>query len=359
MHDTVVIGGGVIGLTIAYELAGTGRSVTVLDQSEPGREASWAGAGIFPPCYPGDPTAPLARLTGLSHSLWPALSESLRAATGIDNGFRRCGGIEFGISGEFDDEQEAWRRAAACVETLTRQQLTELEPEIGVGIEGAYRLPDLCQVRNPWHLQALIAACQQRGVVIRSGAKVTRWEFSGGRVNEACTDADHFTAESFVLAAGAWSVPLAADLGVDLEVVPIRGQIALLYDPSIRLSHVLESGPRYVVPRGDGHILIGSTEENVGFQKANTPEAIAELIRFGASLVPALGRSTIKQTWSGLRPQARRGLPWIARSPRFENTFIAAGHYRAGLHLSPVTAQIVLALIVGEPIPEWANAFGV
>lgn len=352
MSDVVIVGGGVVGLTIAWELAGRGLSVRVLDQSAPGREASWAGAGILPPAHPGDRSHPLARLTALSNSLWPRMTEELRDATGIDNGFRRCGGLEFGTGGPHALRQEidAWTEAGVAVARLSTSELHLHEPALAADIAAGYRLAELCQVRNPRHLKALIAACEKRGVDLRSDEKVTDWDRQDGRAKGVRTERGVHAADWFVLAAGAWSSPLASAIGMQIDVVPVRGQIVLLDAPEIRLTHVLECGPRYVVPREDGHLLIGSTEENAGFIKDNTPEAIVGLIEFGAGLLPAIRQARIEKTWSGLRPQARRGRPWIGPARALPNVVLATGHFRAGLHLSPATARLVAQHICGaEP----------
>lgn len=359
MPDVVIVGAGVIGLTTAWELAGRGLSVRLLDRAAPGREASWAGAGIFPPGYPGDPERPIAQLTRLSDAMWPALSEALRETTGVDNGYRLCGGIEFGPgeAGGFEEEIALWQQSGARVERLTADEVRRLEPSIDSGGRPAYRLPDLHQVRNPWHLRALEAACRQRGVEIVENEPIRRWDRAGNRVIAAASESRRHTAGHFILAAGPWADELAAAVGIPLEIVPVRGQIALLNAPEISLRHVLECGPRYVVPRGDGHILIGSTEERAGFEKENTPEAIAGLIRFGASLVPQVATARIEKSWAGLRPYARRGRPWIGRAPAIDNLWLAAGHYRAGLHLSPATARLIAERLLGLPTSLSMAAF--
>src|SRR5690606_13460432 len=190
MADVIVIGGGVIGLTSAWELAGLGLKVTVLDRQQPGREASWAGAGILPPAYPGDPDHPLAQLSRATHPLWPSLSEQLREETGIDNGFRNCGGINFAPDRDpqtLNEEIHLWRQAEVDVEPLDADAILSLEPSLSPQTPPGYRLPQTCQVRNPRHLQALLVACVQRGVEIRSDQLVVEVTRSGGRVTGVLT----------------------------------------------------------------------------------------------------------------------------------------------------------------------------
>ncbi len=356
MQDVVVIGGGAIGLSAAYELAGRGLKVTVLDAGQPGREASWAGAGILPPGHPGDPGHPLVPLCLATRELWPELSAELREFTGIDNGFRRCGGIGVCPTGEGDTllpaEIETWRTANVRVEPLSAAELHEHEPLLlpGAQREGVqgYRLPDLCQVRNPRHLKAVAIGCTRRGVDIRAGQPVVEFERSGGRVRAVRTPTEHFEAEAFLVTAGAWTQQLLKGIAGSVEIVPVRGQIVLLNLPQLLTRHIIESGPRYLVPRPDGRLLIGSTEEWAGFDKRNTVSALRGLLEFAESLMPALADARFERAWSGLRPHVPDGLPYMGRVPDSRNLYVAAGHFRGGLNLSPITARVMSQLITGE-----------
>lgn len=351
--DCLVIGGGVIGLTTAWRLAQRGCSVHLVDQGIPGREASWAGAGILPPGYPGPASDPLTAAASKASLLWPKLAAELHESTGIDNEFHRCGGIELaeGTAAEFAAEQQRWEAAGARVEWLAPQQVRELEPAFS-GAEAAFHLPDLCQVRNPRHLQALTKACERAGVQTTSGCPVLNWRLSPERVTAAVTSKGDIAAGQFIVTAGAWSTQLMKSAGISREIVPVRGQIALLAPSPVRLTHVFERGKRYLVPRRDGRILIGSTEELTGFEKGNTASAIADLRSFAAAICPALAEVPLETCWSGLRPQAVRGRPFIGAVPDSQNLFLATGHFRAGLHLSPVTAEIICRLVSGETGPD-------
>lgn len=352
MADVIVIGGGVIGLTSARELAGLGLKVTVLDHQQPGREASWAGAGILPPACPGDPEHPLAKLTRATHPLWPSLSEQLREETGIDNGFRPCGGINFAPDREpqtLATEIRLWEQSGTVVEPLETDAVRSLEPSLSPQSGPGYRLPQTCQVRNPRHLRALLVDCIQRGVDVRSDQRVVEITRSGGRVSGVKTQSDRFAADIVLLTAGAWTPGLLEPLGRTRSIEPIRGQMVLLWTPAPLLSHVVECGPRYLVPRPDARLLVGSTEERAGFEKRNTPAGIGGLMDFAVRLVPALAEARFEQAWSGLRPHPAGELPLLGRLPEVENLYVAAGHFRAGLHLSPITARVMGQLITGQP----------
>lgn len=358
--DCVVIGGGVIGLTTAWRLAQQGLSVRVCDRAAPGREASWAGAGILPPGHPGSPSDPLTLLTARTCELWPEMTAELREFTGLDNQFqalRRIGIVSRlgGRSGRLPREMDSHRsedRVARCI-SHSRTRTAVLRGEAG------FLLPDLCQVRNPRHLQALLRACELAGVVITSHCPVTGWTSSNGRITAAVTPNENIAAGQFIVTAGAWSPQLLAQAGITAEIVPVRGQIVQLAPSTITLTRVIEREKRYIVPRLDGRILIGSTEELVGFEKENTTEGTAGLIEFASAICPALRTVPIEHRWSGLRPCAVRNRPFIGQVPGLENLIVATGHFRSGLHLSPATAEIVVSTIQGHcPKPAWLE-FGV
>jgi glycine oxidase len=158
-----------------------------------------------------------------------------------------------------------------------------------------------------------------------------------------------YTAGRFCIASGAWSRPLLMQAGCESPLEPVRGQIVLLNAQPLPFGQIIQSGPRYLVPRPDGRILIGSTEEHVGFDKRNTAAAVAELIDFAVSLVPALAEATYERSWAGLRPCTPDGLPYLGQVPETRNLFVAAGHFRAGLQMSPATAVLMREVLLEQP----------
>lgn len=352
MADVVIVGGGVIGLTMAWELAEQGVAVCLVEQGQLGQEASWAGAGILPPGNPQFAKTPEAHLRAASHVLWPGYSAKLKNETGIDIGFRHCGGIEVRRSvarDELHDEIAAWRNEGVAVEPLGSEDARRLEPNLHSETTAAYRLPELCQVRNPRHLKALVAICAQRGVELRTGTPVVGFARQGERVIAVRTPSGEIPAGQVVVAGGAWSRQLLAQVGCELPVEPVRGQIVLLAAQPLPFRHVIQHGPRYLVPRSDGRILIGATEEHVGFEKQNTAEAVGGLIRFATGLVPCLSAAKFERAWCGLRPGSRDGLPYLGAVPGMRNLFAAAGHFRAGLQLSPITGVLMRQHLLGQP----------
>lgn len=345
MTDVIVVGGGVIGLSTAWELASHGAAVKVVDQAMIGREASWAGAGMLPPGKLFGETSGEGRLRALSCDLWPEWTQSLRDATGIDNGYHNCGAIEVSFDRGLQSEAAAWESAGNNVEFLTAERRRHFEPEISASVKEAYHLSEFCQVRNPRHLKALASACADAGVEFLEGAPVCGWQQSGQRITHVRTACEDHSAGQFVICSGAWSRQLTKEAGAELNIEPMRGQIVLLRCSSLPIRQVIQDGSRYLVPRADGRILIGSTEERVGFVKRNTVNGVQSLLQFAVSVVPALASAEIERTWSGLRPFSGREEPFISRLPELNNLFVAAGHFRSGLQMSPGTAVLVRQML--------------
>ncbi|MCI0703946.1 MAG: FAD-dependent oxidoreductase [Planctomycetia bacterium] len=354
--DVAIVGGGIIGLTSAYFLAKEGLSVEVFDRGDLGKEASWAGAGILPPGNPARSATSADQLRGIGSAQFPSFSEELRELTGIDNGYRLCGGIEF-LTPDDAEIPAVWRAEGIAFERLALPEAKRLEPTLGDMRGEPYLLPACAQVRNPWHLRALIAACERIGVKLRPHEPVAGWITANKRVvGVRLVSGEQVTASRLLLAGGAWSELLLEVLGHKPRVHPVRGQIVLVKGRGP--SRILMFGKRYLVPRGDGLILIGSTEEpEAGFEKQTTPEGISELLAFAWEAVPVLVEASREASWAGLRPGSPDGLPFIGSVPNWENVFVAAGHFRAGVQLSIGTAQAITELFTSKPMGVDLNAF--
>ncbi|MBX3411138.1 MAG: glycine oxidase ThiO [Pirellulales bacterium] len=353
MHDTLIVGGGVIGLSLAYELATRGQRVQVIDRGEPASEASWAGAGILPPANSRTAADPLDRLGAVSLDLHADWAERLRDETGIDNGFRRCGALYVARSDTERKELEVLARDGVRRQVEFRSldvaELARLEPALRASAQDAvWLVPGEYQIRNPRHLKALLAACVAHGVQIIAGIETYDFDVGGGRVRGAVTSAGRLEAGNYCVASGAWSRRLLSRLGIEVPLRPVRGQIVLLQAAVGELRHIVNEGPRYLVPRDDGHILVGSTEEEVGFDKRTTVEGMTGLLQLAVGLVPNLAQARVERSWAGLRPATADRKPIIGRLPELANAYVAAGHFRSGLTLSPGTAVALAQLMAGE-----------
>lgn len=351
--DVVIVGGGVIGLSIAYRLGREGVACTVLDRREMGREASWAGAGLIPANTERLRNSPTVELRSWSAALYPEWSAALREETGIDNGYRRTGGVDVALdaSEEHDLKTTAgrWRAEGIVFERLAPADFRRVEPALGPDLHAAYFLPDRAQVRNPWHLRALALAAMQRGTTLRPGQPALGFETEGGRVTAVRTPDGRLPCGVLVIAAGAWSGGLLDSLGVAAPTPPVKGQIVLLRADRPLLRRIVEHGSRYLVPREDGRVLVGATEEDAGFDTRATPRGVRDLLDEALRLCPALGAAEVEKAWAGLRPGSMDTRPYLGLVPGQANVFVATGHKRSGLQLSPATAEVITDLVLGRP----------
>lgn len=338
-----ILGAGVIGLLTARELLARGHRVVLVDVGQPAREASWAGGGIVAPLYPWHYRPAINALAAGAAARYVELAGELRAETGIDIEYAATGMLMLDLA---DTElalawcRRAGRRVVRCDDAAARL----VQPGISVCREALW-FEDVGNVRNPRLLQALLASvatharaqCRWQAQVALSG-DADRIEL---RVN-----GEQQAVDAVVLAAGAWSTALAARLGVQLAVQPVRGQM-LRYAarPGLLRRMVMRDG-RYLIPRRDGSILAGSTMEYAGFDRSTTDEACAQLQAAAAAILPALADVAPEQQWAGLRPGSPGGVPWIARAG--QQLLVNAGHFRNGLALAPAAARLGVQLLLGE-----------
>jgi len=356
--DCGVIGGGVIGLSIARELACRGLSVVVLAGGVSRDSSSWAAAGILPPApMPADPaTYPGATLTAMSDRLQRRWADELRDETGIDNGLRVSGGLhlagdEAGLAAIAAEDAD-WRARGARSELIGAADIRRIEPALAAAVDagrvvGGLVLADEMQIRPPRHLEAVRASCIRRGVTIREGVEAVAFETTPGRLAAVHTASGSVHADRWVVAAGAWSQALLPGLGLAVSTKPIRGQIVLVNPGRPVLSRIVNRGLDYLLQREDGRLLVGSTIEDAGFHTLTTPAAIERLLGVLRDLVPSAGDAPVEIAWAGLRPGSGDGLPFIGFVPGFTNAVVAAGHFRAGIHQSTGTAVLVAELLTG------------
>jgi len=352
--DVLFVGGGIVGAAIAWRLAKDGRSVMLLEKGEIGREASWAAGGMLTPVHLADYPPALAEACGASLALYEPLCREVAAASGVDPEYRVTGLLLLVTDDAGEEaarELEAWKRQRnQPVERLTRDQAIEVEPRLTPRLRRALRLPDIAQVRNNRMAVALCEAARRKGAEIRPNSPVTGFLRVPGRVTGVKTPRGDVYAGTTILAAGAWSADLLRPLGLDLKVKPIKGQILLAGGPPDFCRHMILDGESYLIPRADGRILIGSTLEDVGFDKSVILDAIGDLAARGARLMPELGKLPMVTSWAGLRPATPDRLPYLGKGP-VDGLIVATGHYRNGILLAPITAEVVADLLAGQAPP--------
>ena len=354
LDDVLIIGGGVIGLSLAYELSTHGLRIRLIDRQQLGREASWAGAGILPAAGRENLSDPYEQLRARSAELHPIWAASLREQTGVDTGYRACGGLYVARSADaaasLETASSYWQYTGVTAEQVEPRRIKDVEPTLGLGadeIASCYWVPGEAQLRNPWHLRAMEIACRQRGVTIDPGTPAEALAVRGDTVTGVVTGTGFLEAGAVCVAGGAWSRALLSSVGAKIAVRPVRGQMVLLRTTGPIPRCVVNDGLRYVVPRDDGRVLVGSTEEEAGFDKRTTTDGVAGLLEFGRALVPSLGEAEFEAAWAGLRPASERGTPYLGRIGELTNAYVATGHFRSGLFLSPGTAEVMGQLIRG------------
>ncbi|MBB3189955.1 glycine oxidase ThiO [Halomonas cerina] len=353
MQDVLIIGGGVIGMMTAWQLAEDGLSVTLLERGEAGREASWAGGGIVSPLYPWRQPEAISRLSRWSESRYPHLADRLIDMTGIDPEYRQNGLLYLDTA-----EADMARRWAQGLDTslasIDAYAVYAREPGLVEGIEGGLWMPTLGSLRNPRLVRALRALLQRLPRVdLCEGCAVQRLITGQGRVKGAVTAGGRFMAGRVVVCGGAWTNHLLSPLGLALPVRPVKGQMMVFKTPVVTgsrqlLERVVLRHGRYLIPRADGRVLVGSTLEEAGFDKTPTREARDSLHASAVSILPALAECEIEHHWSGLRPGTPDGLPFIGEMPDVRGLFINAGHYRNGLVLAPASARLLADEVLGR-----------
>jgi glycine oxidase len=355
--DVVVVGGGIVGTAVAERLTRDGRRVVLLERGAIGREASWAAAGLLTPVHPWRYPEAMLALDAASLALWPDLAARLLAETGVDLELRATGLLSLLESD--DDEREAdsrvaWKRSRGeMAARLTRDEALEREPSLAASIRGALWLPDLAQIRNHRAARALAAAAAKRGAVVREDAAVLSLVERSGRVVGVRSRDGECSAGVVVLAAGAWCPQIAREDAFLARCVPAKGQMALLGAGRAALRHMVLASGEYLVPRSDGRVLAGSTVEYVGFDKSVTAGGLATIAGAVLRMAPRLADAPVEATWAGLRPDTPDHLPLIGEIR--PGLVAATGHFRSGIMLAPVTAEIVREIVDGRCARDLAS----
>jgi glycine oxidase len=348
----VIVGGGVMGCATALELATRGvRDIIVLERAVPGAEASSAAAGMLAAQIESRDEAELTKFVR-AREAYATWSVVLREATGIDIAHRRSGVLAIArTAADFErarHDVETQLAAGLRAELVDSAGALEIEPEIAENIAGAAYYPDEAQVDPPQLLRALVAAIARAGVVIRSGTTVGTLVTENGRcTGVSLTPREMISADAVVLAAGSWSslVPGVPD---DLpRVRPVRGQLVLLEERPPRASTILFEGHAYVVPRGDGRVICGSTMEDVGHRREVTAAGVSGILAAAIAVAPRLGEAELVRSWCNFRPSSDSGAPLVGDSP-LPGLFLATGHHRNGILLAKVTADTVADAVLAR-----------
>jgi glycine oxidase len=362
--DTVVIGAGVIGLSLAWRLAQAGCRVRVYDKGEAGRGASWAAAGMLAATVETEPgEEKLLSLTLASQRLWPDFARELEAASGMDIGYRGEGTLVVALN---RDDAETLRHSyefqkglGLDLDWISAYEARRREPHLKPGLTAAVFCSNDHQVDNRSLALALAEACRRAQVEIHENRPVRELILKGGRAAGVVSEAGEERADLVVLAAGAWSRQIDGIPAAQMPPVrPIKGQMmALQMDPAAPLvSHVVWAPHSYMVPRNDGRLIIGGTVEERGFDTRLTAGGLLALLDGAWRAVPAIEELPIAETWVGFRPGSRDDAPMLGPSG-IDGLAIATGHHRNGILLTPVSAQVMSEFVLTGRLSELAQPF--
>lgn len=341
--DVLIIGGGIIGVSLAIALRKQGASVLIVERGEPGREASHAAAGMIAHCDPHTPDL-LQPLALASAVMYPEYVHELQDESGLSVDYRREGTILFSGAGE----------TAPCAHArqLTPEELGKLEPRLQPPATAAF-LPE-ASVDPRQLVAAALKAAKHRNIDLASGTEVLEVETSNQLVTGVRTSRTRFAAKMVVNCAGAWATQIGP---LEIPTRPIKGQMLAVASPIVHnaqgspsspriLRHVVRSPEVYLVPRSDGRIVIGSTLEDAGYNKRVDSATIQALHQAAVRIVPEIAQARMLESWAGLRPGTPDGLP-ILGPTAIENYFVATGHYRDGILLAPITAHLMAHVVRG------------
>lgn len=347
MTRVVVVGAGLIGMLSARELVKAGMDVTLLDKGAAGGESSWAGGGILSPIYPWRYPEAVLQLARIGHRDYESLASTLQDESGLDPEWTKSGMLI--LDTQETDKAAVWSGQYGIKCQLTEEaELRSLEPGLSPHFQQALWLPGVAQVRNPRLVKSVRESVRSLGVDLQEGESVTEILHESGKVTGVRTDSGLITADKVVIAGGAWSATLLSSLGVDIQVEPVRGQMLLFKAQPGQIRQIILSQGHYIIPRRDGHVLMGSTMEHVGFDKSTTELALDELKAAAIEIMPQLAECVIEKHWAGLRPGSPTGIPYIGEHPRVSGLYVNAGHFRNGVILAPASCKLLADLMLGR-----------
>jgi glycine oxidase len=346
--DFLIVGGGVVGLTTAQALLREGYRVTVAERGVVGAEASWAGGGILSPLCPWDYCEAVTRLALASMDRFEDAAVAIRSATGIDPEYQPCGMLVLPPFRQLQAVQWCRQHQFSLESTSPSELLSPAELDHALHRDALF-LPTVAQVRNPRLMRALRAKVEMHGCEILEQCEIRAVDVSGDSVSGMQTSRGRLVAGAYIIAAGAWSKHLLGALAGGMEIRPIRGQMLLFKFDVPPISHIVLRESLYIIPRLDGHVLVGSTLEDAGFDKSTTSEARAALLQQLWKIFPEWRQHEPVKHWSGFRPGSPDNIPTIGRHPCLTNLYANSGHFRYGVTMSFASAELLLNEILKRP----------
>jgi glycine oxidase len=361
--DVVIIGGGVIGCSIAYQLSKAGVRVNILEREEIAAEASSAAAGLLAPDLVLTGPKAVADLFLASWSMTAEIMAEIEAVSGVQVEYFQTGALH--VLTNADDQSslrrcaEIWQAGGSDVRWLTGDQVYQYEPLLQRTFDVALYLPEAASIRPRLMTRAYAEAARMSGANFYEHTEVTGvQQLSDKVIGVQTAQGQTMSCDCVVIATGAWSTYIGNWLGLAIPVFPARGQILALRQPKTPLKYTIIGNEIYVVPKIDNTIYVGATVEQAGFDKSNTAGGIAWLLSSAMQLVPELEHAAIADIWSGLRPWSQDSYPILGKAPGWENVILATGHGPGGFELSAITGKTIADLITSGQTPALIQPFG-
>ncbi|MFD1032673.1 glycine oxidase ThiO [Metaplanococcus flavidus] len=350
-YDAILVGGGVNGGAIAYNLAKEGLKVLLLEKDRFASKASGAAAGMLGAQVEFDGVGPLFQLAKKSRAMFSGIAEELKMLSGIDIELKNQGILKVALTETQQTNQvrdaRIYEKNGEGAQLLTVEETRNREPSLTKEIMGGMYLERDGQVAASRLTWGFIKSASELGSVLKEHVEVSSFYFSEGKVTGVATSEGDFFSNKVVVTGGAWSEKLLKATGLSLEAYPVKGECFSVKSETPLLAGPVFSEGCYLVPKEGGRIVVGATVIPYTFNQQVTLEGLSSLVKKAESLVPSIVTAEWERAWAGIRPQTADGLPYLGEHPAYQGLYIATGHFRNGILLSPITGKVMAELIVG------------
>jgi len=352
-YDAIVVGGGVIGGSIAYSLSKRGFKVLVLEKNRLASESSGAAGGMLAAQSEFNGSSEWFEFALKSREMFPTLAVEIKEASGIDIELINKGMFKVGLNEREQQENKQLmaiqRQYGEQANWLTSNEVRKKEPALSEAITGALFYEKDGQVDASKLSLGFLKSAETRGAVVKEDVEVHDFHFLSGKVTGVVTTAGDFFSETIVVAGGAWSEKLLSTTGLQLGTYPVKGEcFSVVTDQPLLRSTIFSHGC-YLVPKKEGRLIVGATVKPQLDNKKVSIEGIFSLMEKAKVLLPTIENAEFERAWAGIRPQTADGLPYVGEHPMYKGLFIATGHFRNGILLSPMTGEVIADMVEGKP----------